>query len=154
MALGFSFFYRGSWCLTYISPGPRLSLTDAPAKGSGRPHRTRDEGRSAERLTGRREQQGKAELLGRRTPSLAQGIRVFPLPPEFCLVTRRALGVRAARTPVTSAQDRNRLGAGGGWLPAPVALPRPRGALLLQHRKTWGEATFSRGLVKARPGGG
>lgn len=74
-------------------PGPHLSLTDAPAKGRGRRHRTRDKGRSTERLAGRREQQGKAEPLGRHTPSLAQGILGFPLPPEFCLVTQRALGV-------------------------------------------------------------
>lgn len=37
-------------------PGPRLSLPDAPAKGRGRRHGTRDKGRSAERLAGRRQQ--------------------------------------------------------------------------------------------------
>lgn len=37
-------------------PGPRLSLPDAPAKGRGRRHGTRDKGRSAERLAGRQQQ--------------------------------------------------------------------------------------------------
>lgn len=111
--------------MTHISPGPHLSLTDAPAEGSGRRHRTRDSGQVRCKARREAEREGTAEPAGRRTPSLAQGMRVFPLPPEFCLVTRGALGVGVALTLVTSAQDRNRLGAGGGGSLPPSPCPGP-----------------------------
>ena len=56
--------------LARISPGPHLALTDAPAKGSRRPHRTRDLGRSAARLAGRPGGRGRRSLQEDTCPAL------------------------------------------------------------------------------------
>ena len=56
--------------LAHTSSGPHVALADAPTKGSGRPHRTRDSGRSAARLAGRPGGRGRRSLQEDARPAL------------------------------------------------------------------------------------